>query len=250
MKIQILSDLHLEFGSEALDVLKRSEADVVVVAGDLHVGVKNVVKSLKKISDIVKTPVVYVPGNHEYYGCSGMPNFNSELFSYDQELESWSIYALNCDVIYIEDVAFIGAVGWTDGSYMKYNPKVGYLMSDIFKIPGFREGRGGQDWGEDDVHAIETSLLWHDAGKKCVITHHAPSAMSLKPKYYNNELNTFFINDWNYLMDDYTIDLWVHGHCHDSHNYKYNKTRVVCNPFGYTPYAINDGFNPNLIVEI
>jgi 3',5'-cyclic AMP phosphodiesterase CpdA len=62
MKLRVLSDLHLEF----LDWTPPAvEADVVVLAGDIHGGVRGVEWARRQFPD---TPVIYVPGNHEFYG--------------------------------------------------------------------------------------------------------------------------------------------------------------------------------------
>lgn len=52
-------------------------------------------------------------------------------------------------------------------------------------------------------------------------------------------------------------DLWVHGHIHDSMDYRLGKARVVCNPLGY-PLSDSDGawfrenpmYDPNLVIEV
>ncbi|MFC0426563.1 metallophosphoesterase [Chryseobacterium scophthalmum] len=61
MKIQIISDLHQEFG---LSDLSFDNADVVVLAGDINLGTQGIEWIKTKIPD---KPVVYVLGNHEYY---------------------------------------------------------------------------------------------------------------------------------------------------------------------------------------
>lgn len=61
MKIQILSDLHIEFEDFNFS---NTDADVVVLAGDIHLGIKGALWAKKVIQD---QPVIYVLGNHEYY---------------------------------------------------------------------------------------------------------------------------------------------------------------------------------------
>jgi len=62
MKLAIFSDLHNEFTPwTPPETVKK--ADVVILAGDIDVGVKGVLWAAKTFSQ----PVVYVPGNHEYY---------------------------------------------------------------------------------------------------------------------------------------------------------------------------------------
>ncbi len=61
MKIQIISDLHQEFGSTELCF---DNADIVVLAGDINLGTKGIDWIKNAIPD---KPVLYVLGNHEYY---------------------------------------------------------------------------------------------------------------------------------------------------------------------------------------
>lgn len=60
MRIRILSDLHLEF---LYWTPPQAEADVVVLAGDIDVSGLHWARH-----HFPETPVIYVPGNHEYYG--------------------------------------------------------------------------------------------------------------------------------------------------------------------------------------
>lgn len=61
MKLQIYSDLHLEF---ARFDPAPSDADVVILAGDIDIKSRGV----KWASEVFQCPVIYVCGNHEYYG--------------------------------------------------------------------------------------------------------------------------------------------------------------------------------------
>ena len=61
MKIQIISDLHQEFG---ISELCFDNADLVIFAGDINLGTKGIEWIKSKIKNI---PVIYILGNHEYY---------------------------------------------------------------------------------------------------------------------------------------------------------------------------------------
>ena len=72
MKFQVLSDLHLELhadgGAELLASMDACGADVLVVAGDLssrHLLEQSLGSLCERFAH-----VVYVTGNHEYYGSS------------------------------------------------------------------------------------------------------------------------------------------------------------------------------------
>lgn len=63
MKVRVLSDLHLECNEP--DAIPHAHADLVVLAGDIH----NHAEGLRWAAQTFDpgAPVVYVPGNHEYY---------------------------------------------------------------------------------------------------------------------------------------------------------------------------------------
>jgi predicted phosphodiesterase len=63
MKIRVLSDLHLE--CDEPDVIPHADADLIVLAGDIHNHAQGLRWAAQTFDGAV--PVVYVPGNHEYY---------------------------------------------------------------------------------------------------------------------------------------------------------------------------------------
>ena len=85
-----------------------------------------------------------------------------------------------------------------------------------------------------------------------MITHHAPSRRSIHPRFADSPLNACFVSDAEHLMGAKRAQLWVHGHTHDSFDYRLNGTRVVCNPRGYSKGGVveNAHFDPHFIVEL
>ena len=67
MNLQILSDIHLEFEPEKLPEINLL-ADVIVVAGDLSISESDSENFFKYIRSKSSAPILYVLGNHEYYG--------------------------------------------------------------------------------------------------------------------------------------------------------------------------------------
>ena len=106
MKIQIISDLHQEFG---MNLLEFQNADIVVLAGDINLGVKGIQWILKTIHD---KPVIYVLGNHEYYKGS-YPKTLNKIKSLAEET---NVHVLENKSVKIEGVYFHGATLWTDFS--------------------------------------------------------------------------------------------------------------------------------------
>ena len=59
------------------------------------------------------------------------------------------------------------------------------------------------------------------------------------------------MSDLERLLDGRRVQLWIHGHTHDSFDYCVNGTRVVCNPRGYSKDGVNENplFEPRLVIE-
>ena len=254
MKIQIVSDLHLEWGAEIKSNI-TPVGDVLVVAGDLNTGIKETITSLTALSFYVDVPIVYVLGNHEFYG--GDYNFIRNEFEKRKNLFTENgIHVLDRGTVIINDVLFIGATGWTDGSFMKYQKYHNFKYPDSVKIRGFKATDGGQKWGKEDIKYIERELRRNDYGldrprlKTVVVSHHAPCELSISKRYVGEMFNTFFVNDWSHIIDMYHPELWIHGHMHTSFDYTIYDTRVVCNPSGYFRTDPNPEYQTDLIVEV
>ncbi len=83
-----------------------------------------------------------------------------------------------------------------------------------------------------------------------VITHHPPSPSSIAEVFEGDDLNPAFASDLDYLIKQYDIDVWIHGHTHISFDYLLEGTRVDCNPRGYLPYEPNSGFEKYMVISL
>jgi Icc-related predicted phosphoesterase len=109
-------------------------------------------------------------------------------------------------------------------------------------------------WETRDIHRVQRAWLSNEvtkpfSGKTVVVTHHLPLPLSIHEKYRGDALNPCFASDLSALVRA-PVDLWVHGHTHESMDYEISGTRVVCNPRGYLPEDPNHNFEPGLLVEI
>jgi len=248
MKIQILSDSHLEFAPFHPE---KVDADVVILAGDIQPGVKGIAWAQESFD----VPVMYIAGNHEFY---------SDIFSMHELLQQMyakckgsNVHFLDCNHMELDGIRFLGTTLWTD---LLRRPFGGVSCGVISSDAGYirmndNEGLNVQAaqllfdknrrWLNDELEKIYS-------GKTIVITHHAPAGASMHVQYAGNPWNSCFISDLEYLMGD-RVDLWIHGHTHNCFNYVLSGTRVVCNPRGY-PHPFggyeNQKFNPNFIVEV
>ncbi|MDD2881095.1 MAG: metallophosphoesterase [Rhodoferax sp.] len=270
MKIQLASDLHLELINriDSQDQPVRiigpvPGADVLVLAGDIADGTY----ACSLFSDWPsekRAPVIYVAGNHDFYGHPIDPIYDKLR----KGAALNNIHFLENDAVVIEGVRFLGATLWTDyrlrsnrtqSQLMEY---CGTRLNDHYRIRTGRHEFTPQD--ALDRHEIarawlETELAKPFDGKTVVVSHHAPHPLSVHPRYLGNHLNAAFVSDLSDLMPN--VDLWLHGHVHDSFDYSVGRCRVVANPSGYVlnrnfASDLNDyefenlAFDPNLLVSI
>lgn len=266
MKLNILSDLHLEFSPLPHS---KTDADVIVLAGDIHLGTKGLdwAKQFDK-------PVIYVAGNHEYYG----DIYECVHGKLTTESKGTNVHFLENKDVVIDGVRFLGCTLWTDFNLFgspplsKINARA--LMNDYRAI---KMRNDTERLHPDDTEFFHnTSVKWlHEklrencALKTVVVTHHAPSILSVDKKYLTDATTPAFASKLDYL-GNYKSALWIHGHVHNNCDYMMSKdhteqsimsaTRVISNPRGYQydnhPVVDlrgkpeNKRFKPTLVVEI
>ncbi len=273
MKIRPLSDLHTEFKPFKF---KYAGEDVLILAGDiaLHTGAMKQLKAKAKEWDI---PILILAGNHEFYT-------NRKRFSHTWEDTIGDLRAAadNADKIvkgettFFEDmvavyegVRFIGATLWTDMNLFGDAPiasrQVQFALSDYGyttdtgrRIVLIRKNKGMEAITADDTmarHAVSRQFIADTLaqpfdGPTVVVTHHAPSALSVIDQFKDDKIAAGYASRLENLMLEYEPVLWIHGHCHARLDYKVGKTRVLCNARGYVPDDLVKKFNPKLLVEI
>ena len=247
MKIRILSDLHLEF--ERFDP-PEGLADVVVLAGDIGVGLSGLGWAEESFPD---TPVVYVPGNHEFY------HQDLGLLQAMRAYAPGEIHVLDNEEVRLGGVRFLGCTLWTDFALHGAHARERALREANLSINDFsiiRDGRA-HFTAEDSArrHAasrafLETRLAEPFAGKTVVVTHHAPAPGSVSPRFEGDPLTPSFVSDLTGLMGAERVALWVHGHTHARFDYQVRGTRVVCNPKGYPGEEWVSEFDPEWGVDL
>lgn len=247
MKLHILNDLHVEYADF---VIPQTDADVVVLAGDIGMGTGGLDWIVQQAID---KPVIYVPGNHEFY------QHDLKLVSHLKKKAPSHVFVLDNDMVEVDGIRFLGSILWTDFALYGETDKVFSMlyarenMSDFILI---RDGNGVLT-PEDTIARHIDSRQWLQcmleesfSGKTVVVTHHAPSIKSVHPRYEKNLLTPAFASDLESLMDGGRAALWIHGHTHDAFDYEIYDTRVVCNPRGYMPYESSNQFVPDCVIEI
>lgn len=251
MRLHILSDLHLGFGRPAIP---RTDADVVVLAGDIGLP-----REAVRFAYEFGKPLVYVPGNHEYYG--GVPEkIVAELRSLARGTE---VRILDEDEEFVRGVRFLGCTLWTDlslfGDGQPRDMAVRAAWQGMRDFARIRSASGRPFTPEDMAERHRRNRNWLEhrlarpaSGPTVVVTHHAPSPRSIHPRFDGALINAAYVTDLEHLLGTDRAALWIHGHTHDSFDYVVRGTRVVCNPRGYALEGVdqNRAFDPGLVIEL
>jgi predicted phosphodiesterase len=277
VRLWILSDLHVELtrGWDLLAAEARPSFDVLVIAGDLIPRMERGVAWLcERVPD---RPVVYVPGNHEGYGC----DVDRTVEKARQAAEGSQVLILQNDAIQLGNVTFAGATLWTDfnlfGDQRRSMVVAGERMNDFTKI---RTAKYVERFRPPHALArhmasrafLETEMRKPRFGPLVVVTHHAPHPGLSFPRYQTVRLSdeevltSAYRSDLTSLMWPTPIegtrnslrpaDLWIYGHTHESEDVTIGYTRVVSNAKGYGPWLPrhrnwdNARFDPNFVIDI
>ena len=186
MKIHVLSDLHVEFSEFQPPT---TECDVVVLAGDIGVGIDALYWAQERYKH---KPVIYVLGNHEFYG----QDLNM-VTKFKREARN-NFHILDDDFVVIDGVRFLGSVLWTDFALFGEGEQYFSMQHAVRGMPDFEVIRCGdrritprnmidlhrrsRDWLADILAAPFD-------GSTVVVTHHAPSLMSVAPRFKTDQMS-------------------------------------------------------------
>jgi len=238
-----MSDLHFEFydfqqNDRFVKSLDPSLTDVLVVAGD--VGPFHICRDalIKLCRHYAPKPVIFVAGNHEYYGRNFVTADARELLDgllADIDRDFPNFYWLDQGTADIDGQRFVGCTLWYDDIGRRD-------WSDYRHIIGF-ENWGGRE-SREHVNFLASEIKEGDV----VVTHMLPSLRCVHERWKQNEDNCFFVREMGYLMQKSEPALWLFGHTHDRIDTTIYKTRCLCNPRAY-PHEQPD-FDPKLIIEV
>ena len=288
MNIQLLSDLHLEshphFSAQPL-----AGADVLVLAGDIG--------SYQLNSDLTRlavpdfglarfsprpvheggaawpTPVIFVPGNHEYDGLE----FDEAHQRLRQACERWGLIWLEQESVVLQGVRFVGCTLWSDFDALSSaagtaanaaaGATPGALAEQLkardkaFRAANFylrknHSLQGGAPMLAEQVReqALKSQRWLRQAlatgfdGPTVAVTHFAPSLLSADPRYGLTPGTAGFCNALDDLLP--AAQLWLHGHLHCPQDYVSRGCRVVANPLGYARKGEQKNYRPELLIGV
>jgi len=242
MKLRIYSDLHNEFSR--FDPTP-SDADMVILAGDIDLKSRGVPWA----NETFQCPVIYVCGNHEYYG-GHLDNTLRKM----KEAALPHVHVLENEVLILGRTRFLVTTAWTDYSStgdVVAAKRIAWEWMNDFRV--IRADSNYRRLRPDDLIAkSKLAYAWLTKeldkpfdGNTVVVTHHAP-VLDHVGDDHPGHLIAAYANDWSELLGK--ADLWVYGHTHVAANFFKEGCRVVSNPRGYP--GQNTGFDPDLLIGV
>lgn len=254
MKIQYMSDLHLECLSlEQIHKVIVSiieavpDASVLVLAGDIgNLSSGNLTTFLEAMNSRYDK-ILYVLGNHEYYYPVPIVDIKNRLLALSNDYSNLEILDNRC--IEIEGKLIGGTTLWFD----TFHPD---SVLNMRKLNDFQMIPGGWVFLRDQEIKAELFIRQLLVGKidlDLLITHHGVTS-KVHSMWEGYKTNIFFYKDIEESLKYLGIPYVIHGHQHNSHDYTINchysgTTKVLMNPKGY-PYESNSGFDVSKCIEL
>ena len=277
MRIQLISDLHLERCPDFVATV-APDVDVLVLAGDIGSyqsgsrlsGTDFGLTRFSPLQPGARWPkVLYVPGNHEYDGLDHEQTYARLRTTCERLGITW----LEREVLTLGQVRFIGSTLWSDfdafaGAEINLTRQLqlrqkAYRAADYYlrKNTTLRQGvpmladairdlsLASQDW-------LRQALQRPFDGSTVVVTHFAPSLRSADARYGLTPGTAGFCNALDDLLP--FAQLWLHGHLHCANDYVVQgeangrafACRVVANPLGYASKNEQVSYRPELVIEL
>lgn len=275
MRLWVWSDLHLEAQERKFPDTAPAGASAIVCAGDLcHA--PDLGRTAGEIVARYGLPMVFVPGNHEYYRGTFPPHTRSMavdrrlMAEAEEASRGWTarLHVLDDGIAEIGGVRFVGGTLWTDFMMGADRPSdLPWRLNEARSLsPDFRHVRLRGDHMLEPQDMLEmngrTRSFILDAlskpfdGPTVVVSHHLPHPAATPPVYAGEPSNFMYACAdgafANALEGSAAPELWVCGHTHHPVDLRIGRTRLVCNPAGFAAASDerSNGFRWDLSVDV
>jgi hypothetical protein len=269
VKIQLLSDLHLEVHPH-FQPRPAPDAQLLVLAGDIGSYQSEGLLTgddfgLERFSPKLgwPVPVLYVPGNHEYDNL----DFDEAHARLRETCERLGITWLERDVCVIGGFRFVGTTLWANfdafvtaeerdqpARVLKKREKA-FRAANFYlqKTGATRHGEAwlASGWREQSLECeqwLRRTLATPFEGTTVAVTHFAPTLRSADPRYGLTPGTAGFCNSLDELLP--LAQWWLHGHLHHQQDYVAGGCRIVANTLGYAARGEQEGFREQLVIDI
>lgn len=277
MRIQLISDLHLENYPEFVP-LAAQDVDVLILAGDVG---SYQAGSLLEGDDFglsrfsPRLPgsewprVFYIPGNHEFDSL----DYDATYLKLRSTCEALGIEWLEREIITVGSVRFIGTTLWSDFEALAKSeatePEQTMALEKAYRAANYYLSKNtafknGKPMLAEDIRALahecqswlRNALAVPFDGTTVTVTHFAPTLRSADPRYGMTPGTAGFCNSLDHLLP--LSQVWMHGHLHCPNDFltsgiedgKPFSCRVVANPRGYPEKGEDRAFQEKFVVEL
>ena len=260
LKIQFVSDLHLEFpdnrawlAAHPLEVT----GDILLIAGDsAYLDLPNSGRETYKAYDFWDwasrnyKQVIVCLGNHDFYGYYDLATMPD---GYCLDIRP-NVKAYYNSVVHLPDVDIIVSTLW---SFIE--PDIDFIVersvSDFYRIKYEGHRLNAQNFNAEHercIAFIKQSVTESKAKTKIVLTHHVPTQLCTVDEFKGSTINGAFTVELGDYIADSGIDYWIYGHSHRNMDAKIGKTQIISNQFGYLSHGEpqNNGFDPKRYIEL
>ena len=260
LKIQFVSDLHLEFpdnrawlAAHPLEVT----GDILLIAGDsAYLDLPDSGRETYKAYDFWDwasrnyKQVIVCLGNHDFYGYYDLATMPD---GYCLDIRP-NVKAYYNSVVHLPDVDIIVSTLW---SFIE--PDIDFIVersvSDFYRIKYEGHRLNAQNFNAEHERClafIKQSVTESKAKTKIVLTHHVPTQLCTVDEFKGSTINGAFTVELGDYIADSGIDYWIYGHSHRNMDAKIGKTQIISNQFGYLSHGEpqNNGFDPKRYIEL
>lgn len=259
MRLQLLSDLHLE--TEPFEPQPAPGAELLVLAGDIDATWEGLARFARW-----PVPVLYVAGNHEFDG----REWHTAWPALRAHTQALGIRMLERESLRVTDdrgrtIRFVATARWSDFDLFGAAGRERAMRAANYFMRLMAATRDGRPFDAQAVReeslvcrawlerALGADAIREPCDATVVVTHFAPSLASADPRYGAQAGTASFCNADDDLIP--RADLWLHGHLHCRHDYLVPRpgrtsTRVVCHARGLVDKGEHEGFDPLRVIEI
>ena len=250
MKVQICSDLHLEFSNNRKWFNKNPlipKGEILIIAGDTYYLNRNFgkLKFIKQVADSFEQ-VYLIPCNHEYY--EGF-DVSTGLSPFELKIKD-NVTLLNNKSIHINGVKFVFSTFW---SLIQHNiiPIMNGMVD--FRRIQFQDKPFNINHF-NDLHDKAFEFVSNEVKgteKTVVVTHHLPSQLCNSEEFKDSPLTeAFCVEKTNFIFDS-EVDYWIYGHSHRNKvDFNIGNTTMLTNQFGYIGWNEHIHFQYDKVIEI
>lgn len=260
LRIQFVSDLHLEFPENRTFLEKHPlevTGDILLIAGDTaYLDLPDSNKDSYSqyafwdwASEHYKQVIVCF-GNHDFYGYYDLASIPD---GYCKTIRS-NVHGYYNSVIHLGNADIVVSTLWSH-----IEPDKAYYternVSDFYRIKHKGHRLTVEDFNLEHKRClsfVKDAVKKSTASKIIVLTHHVPTMLCTAEEFKGSIINgAFTVALGDYILDS-DIDYWIYGHSHRNIDTQIGRTHILSNQLGYVDYNehLINGFNPGKMFEI